>query len=74
MWGPDIPPVPTSTATIQFLIAVTGFVGVGFLLKSLAPEPPAIRREYPFSGLVQELGGLEENKVRTCRISSALLL
>ncbi|RDB26276.1 hypothetical protein Hypma_006703 [Hypsizygus marmoreus] len=65
MWGPDIPPVSPQSATIQFLIAVSGFVGFGFLVKNvLAQDPPAVRREYPFDGLVKELGGLEANKAR----------
>ena len=65
MWGPDIPPIHPHTATLHFLIAVSGFVGFGFLVKYvIAQEPPAVRREYPFSGLVQELGGLEANKAR----------
>ena len=67
MWGPDIPPVSPRTATFHFLIAVTGFVGFGLLVKHIiAQEPPAVRREYPFSGLVQELGGLDTNKVCIC--------
>ncbi|KAG5651943.1 hypothetical protein H0H81_006885 [Sphagnurus paluster] len=66
MWGPDVPPVPPSTATLHFAIAASLFVGFGFLAKNvLQQDAPAIRREYPFSGLVTELGGLEENKART---------
>ena len=69
MWGPDIPPVSIGTATSHFLIAVTGFVGFGLLVKHvIAQEPPAVRREYPFSGLVRELGGLDANKVCMCWI------
>ncbi|KAG5646985.1 hypothetical protein DXG03_001708 [Asterophora parasitica] len=64
MWGPDVPPVPPATATLHFLLAASAFVGAAFLIKSFSPEAPAIRREYPFSGLVTELGGLEENKAR----------
>ncbi|KAF8071833.1 hypothetical protein FPV67DRAFT_1667290 [Lyophyllum atratum] len=65
MWGPDVPPLPPQTALRDLLIATSVFVGFGLLVKyALAPEPPAIRREYPFNGLVTELGGLEENKAR----------
>lgn len=75
MWGPDIPPLSPYRATFQFLIAVTGFVGFGFLVKNvLTPDLPAVRREYPFSGLVTELGGMEGLKVRRNRISSAIYL
>lgn len=65
MWGPDIPPNSISpyTALWHFVIAATGIVGVGFLIKALGPDPPAVRRQYPYDGLVKELGGLQENKV-----------
>ncbi|TFY81224.1 hypothetical protein EWM64_g2788 [Hericium alpestre] len=65
MWGPDVAPIPPATALRQFTIAALGFVGFGFLVKyALVPERPCVPREYPFDGLVAELGGLEENKVR----------
>jgi NADH dehydrogenase (ubiquinone) 1 beta subcomplex subunit 8 len=65
MWGPDIPPLSPYKALAQFSIAVVGFVGFGFLVKEVfTPDVPAVRREYPYSGLVTELGGIEENKVR----------
>ena len=63
MWGPDAPPLDPNSAVRQFLVAVAGFVTVGFIIKAITPDPPAIRREYPFDGLIKELGGLEENKV-----------
>ncbi|KAF9485171.1 hypothetical protein BDN70DRAFT_871557 [Pholiota conissans] len=64
MWGPDAPPLDPNSAMRQFLVAVAGFVTVGFIINAITPDPPAIRREYPFDGLVKELGGLEENKAR----------
>lgn len=64
MWGPDAAPLPPNVALRWFSIAVAGFVSFGFLAKyALVPDRPAIPREYPFSGLVTELGGLEENQV-----------
>ncbi|KAI6108073.1 Ndufb8, NADH dehydrogenase 19kDa subunit [Pisolithus sp. B1] len=52
MWGPDYS-------------ASSGFVAFGLLCKyALVPERPTVPREYPYSGLVRELGGLEENKAR----------
>ena len=63
MWGPDPAPVPIEVARRQFLMAVAGFITFGFIVKAITQDPPAIRREYPFDGLVKELGGLEENKV-----------
>lgn len=66
MWGPDIAPVTPQTALKHFSIAVLGFVGAAAFIKyALVPDQVAVRREYPFSGLVTELGGLEENKVRS---------
>jgi hypothetical protein len=64
MWGPDAPPIPPNVALRWFSIAVASFVSFGFLTKyALVADRPAIPREYPFSGLVTELGGLEENQV-----------
>ncbi|KAI0264474.1 Ndufb8, NADH dehydrogenase 19kDa subunit [Gloeopeniophorella convolvens] len=63
MWGPDAPHVPPSTALNHFAIALTGFVTFGLLCRyALVPDRPAVPRQYPFNGLVKELGGLEENK------------
>ena len=60
MWGPDAPPLPPNVALRWFSIAVTGFVSFGFLVKyALIADRPAIAREYPFSGLATELGGVE---------------
>ncbi|KAH7884448.1 Ndufb8, NADH dehydrogenase 19kDa subunit [Phlebopus sp. FC_14] len=65
MWGPDVSVVPPQRALFHFSLAVSAFVGFGFLCKyALVPERPTVPREYPFSGLVRELGGLEENKAR----------
>ena len=64
MWGPDIPHVPPATALNHFAIAFSGFVAFGLLCKyALVPDRPAVPRQYPFDGLVKELGGVEENKV-----------
>ena len=64
MWGPDAPSVPPQTALFQLGIAASVFLGIAFIAHVLTPERVSIPREYPFSGLVKELGGLEENKVR----------
>ncbi|KAL0954510.1 hypothetical protein HGRIS_003477 [Hohenbuehelia grisea] len=71
MWGPDIPPIEPSTALFRFTLAALGFVTAGLVIKASVPEMPAVRREYPFSGLVTELGGLEENKARTEELTEA---
>ena len=65
MWGPDIPIVPPQTALFQLSLAALGFVAFGTVVNYvLIPERSAVPREYPHSGLVAELGGLEANKVR----------
>ncbi|KAH9942771.1 Ndufb8, NADH dehydrogenase 19kDa subunit [Amylocystis lapponica] len=65
MWGPDAPPVPPPTALLHFTIAVLGFVGFGTLVKfALIPSRSAIPRDYPYSGLITELGGFEDIKAR----------
>jgi len=63
MWTPD-PPAMTSpgSALRQFSIAVLAFVAFGLTVKAITPEPPAVPRDYPYGGLVKELGGLEQNK------------
>ncbi|KAI0671778.1 hypothetical protein C8Q78DRAFT_991332 [Trametes maxima] len=71
MWGPDVPVVPPQTAIRWFSIAVLGFVSFGVLCNYGHPEIPAVRREYPFGGLVNELGGLDENKARVEQDSEA---
>lgn len=63
MWGPDAPVVPPQRAARNFGIAVLVFTTIGVILKASVPDRPAVPREYPYSGLVTELGGLEENKV-----------
>lgn len=64
MWGPDPPRVPPREALFQFSIAVTMFGGIMLFAYTVTPERTAVPRQYPFDGLVKELGGLEENKVR----------
>ncbi|KAF8632284.1 hypothetical protein AX15_002020 [Amanita polypyramis BW_CC] len=65
MWGPDPAPLPPQDALKQLMFAALGFVGVGYIIKEhLVPDLPAVRRQYPFDGLVTELGGLAENKAR----------
>lgn len=65
MWTPDAPPpVEPSRALRQFSIAALGIAAFGYVIYANVPERTSIPREYPYSGLVRELGGLEENKVR----------
>ena len=64
MWGPDIPVIPPPIALFQFTLVTFGFITFGFLVKgALIPDRSAVPRVYPFSGLVTELGGADENKV-----------
>ena len=64
MWGPDVAPIDPYIALRHFLVATACFIAAGYTIKEfLTPGAPATRREYPYDGLVKELGGLEENKV-----------
>lgn len=63
MWGPDPPPIRPQDALKQLTLAVLGFVGVGYMIKEMMPDIPVVRRQYPYDGLVAELGGVAENKV-----------
>jgi len=68
MWSPDAPPpVEPSFALGQFTLAAIGITAFAYYVYHNVPERPSIPREYPFSGLIKELGGLEENKA--CRLS-----
>jgi NADH dehydrogenase (ubiquinone) 1 beta subcomplex subunit 8 len=76
MWGPDIPPagLTPESALRQLLGALAGFAALGLFIKYYGiPERPAVPREFPYDGLVKELGGVEEIKVgaieawRCCR-------
>lgn len=64
MFGPDIPSVPPESALKQVTAVFLGFAAFGWIVYKFAPESPAVPRGYPFSGLVKELGGMEENKAR----------
>lgn len=70
MFGPDAPSMAPSKALFQFSLAALAFGGIMFAANALTPESPVIPREYPYSGLVAELGGLEENKVRAAATMS----
>jgi len=64
MWGPDVSNIPASSALKQVLGVTLGLVGFGYIIYKINPQSPAVPRRYPYSGLVKELGGLEENKAR----------
>lgn len=63
MWGPDVPKVNPATALFHFTIYASLIGGIAYLAYALKPESPVVPREYPYDGLVKELGGLEVNKV-----------
>ncbi|KAF9506894.1 hypothetical protein BS47DRAFT_1352388, partial [Hydnum rufescens UP504] len=64
VWAPDVYDISGSYALREFSIAVVLF-GVFFSgIYLITPDRPAVPRTYPFSGLVKELGGMEENKAR----------
>ena len=64
MWGPDPPKVAPRTALFQFGVAAAVFGSIMLFAYAATPEKPVVSRQYPYEGLVNELGGLEENKVR----------
>ena len=64
MWGPDVPPIEPKKALLHFSIAVLCFFGIAATANALVPEKQFVERTFPFDGLVTELGGMEENKVR----------
>ncbi|OCH95372.1 hypothetical protein OBBRIDRAFT_830935 [Obba rivulosa] len=64
MWGPDIPIVDPQTALRHFTIAWTGILAFALFVKyALVPERPAVPREYPYDGLKEELGGVNQAPV-----------
>ena len=75
MLGPDIPHVDPATSLRHFTVAFSGFVAFGLLCNYvLVPDRPAVPRQYPFDGLVKELGGMEENKVSISSLSCDLII
>ncbi|KAI0342773.1 hypothetical protein BDW22DRAFT_1330354 [Trametopsis cervina] len=71
MWGPDAPHVAPERAARNFFIAVAIFTTIGLITKASVVDRPSVPRECPYSGLVTELGGLDENKVRNANIGSS---
>lgn len=66
MWGPDVPRagLTAQSALVQLLGAFAGFATLGFVIKNYGvPERPAAPRDFPYDGLVKELGGVAELKV-----------
>lgn len=65
MWGPDKPFMEPSKALRHLSMYFAGLIAFGVTVKyALIPERLAVPREFPFDGLVKELGGIEANKVR----------
>ncbi|EJD06451.1 uncharacterized protein FOMMEDRAFT_117264 [Fomitiporia mediterranea MF3/22] len=62
MWGPDPPTLEPRTALFRFGLGVAMFGGIMLFAYAATPELKAVRRQYPFDGLVKELGGVEQNK------------
>ncbi|KAF7773252.1 hypothetical protein Agabi119p4_5419 [Agaricus bisporus var. burnettii] len=71
MWGPDIPPAGLTgeSALRQLLGALAGFAVLGVYIKYFGiPDRPAVPREFPYDGLVKELGGVEAIKANPERV------
>ncbi|KDQ14343.1 hypothetical protein BOTBODRAFT_44717 [Botryobasidium botryosum FD-172 SS1] len=62
MWSPDVSTISRSNAAFQIGVAILGFVAFGLTVRAITPDRPAVPRSYPRDGLVEELGGLDENK------------
>ncbi|QRV89580.1 NADH-ubiquinone oxidoreductase family protein [Ceratobasidium sp. AG-Ba] len=62
LWSPDVFNISRESALKQFGIAVLVFLGFTMAVRASVPERPAVPRNYPYDGLVKELGGLQENK------------
>lgn len=63
VWGPDVAPLPPRTAARWLGIAVATFAAIMGATYAMTPARNAIAKDYPYSGLVTELGGVEENQV-----------
>ncbi|CAE6449221.1 unnamed protein product [Rhizoctonia solani] len=62
LWAPDVFNISRGNALKQFSIAVVVFLSFTVAVKASVPERPAVPRNYPYDGLVAELGGLDANK------------
>jgi hypothetical protein len=65
MFSPDLPhtEIEPRSALMQATLAFAGFAGVMVALAYTRPQMPATRRVFPNDGLVEELGGWQQNKV-----------
>lgn len=57
MWGPDEHKMNPWKALGQLTLALSLFSGFTYLIAKYHITSPAIKREYPYDGLVKELGG-----------------
>ncbi len=63
IWSPDVWDFYPSTGVKGLLAAAAAFLGFGYLLNQTRPEPHFTRRNYPHSGLLEELGVDEADEV-----------
>ncbi len=72
MFTPDPPTVATPASALrQLSVAILGFIAFGVFAKMTTPDRVTAPRDYPYDGLVKELGGIEENKVRAALVSTS---
>ncbi|KIJ52589.1 hypothetical protein M422DRAFT_94388, partial [Sphaerobolus stellatus SS14] len=57
MWSPDPPIIPPAVALRQFTLVALALTGFGTILYLNVPERVSVPRQYPYGGLVKELGG-----------------
>lgn len=72
VWAYEHFTIPGSVALQEIGFAALFFSLFAAGVYAVTPERPAIPRTYPYSGLVKELGGLEENKVLGFKCASIL--
>lgn len=72
MFSPDLPQanIKPRSALLQASLAFAGLGGFMAFLSYIRPEPPAARRSYPHDGLVKEMGGWHEHKVKYSHFDS----
>ncbi|KAI9266529.1 hypothetical protein BDA99DRAFT_505932 [Phascolomyces articulosus] len=64
VWAPDLHTYSPYKALAQLGLATAAIGGFAYFISKTYPEPPAVRRTYPYEGLKAELGS-RENDIRS---------
>ncbi|CAO3610424.1 unnamed protein product [Cunninghamella blakesleeana] len=61
VWAPDLHHYSPYKALAQLVLAAGLFAGAAGIIYKTYPEPPAVKRTYPYEGLKKDLGYREDD-------------